>query len=56
MFDSKIDRDNWVEKDKYNDQGNQVTEAITRKIAYQIVGTGHTIERISETACRLSRF
>ena len=37
-FDSKQERDKFVNANEYNEQGNRVTEAITQKIAYAIAG------------------
>lgn len=37
-FDSKKERDNWVNENRYNDQGNIVAEAITRRVAFKIAG------------------
>lgn len=36
VFFNKKDRDQWVEENEYNDQGNLVMEAIPSKIAYKI--------------------
>lgn len=39
-FDSKKERDQFVENGEYNDQGNRVAEVIDRKTAYKIAGIG----------------
>ena len=40
VFYSKKERDQWVEDGKYNDQGNLVKEAVSRKTAFKIAGLG----------------
>lgn len=55
VFDNKEDRDNWIEKNRYNDHGNIVAEEIDRKTAYKIAGIDSkfktpTFERTSDNA------
>ena len=39
-FDSKAERDKFVNENEYNEQGNKVKEAISRKIAFKIAEIG----------------
>jgi hypothetical protein len=39
-FGTRAERDQWLEDNKYNDQGNITAEPISRRIAYKIAGVG----------------
>ena len=37
-FNSSAERNTWIDRCEYNNQGNLVAEVISRKIAYKITG------------------
>jgi len=45
MFETKTERDKWVWDNRYSDQGNIVSEAISRKVAYKITGLNNKYKK-----------